>query len=466
MQLSFEHSFFRKSGYFVWLAMLALALVFYKERAFFMDGGFQLFNLINEGAVQAYHYRFVTVLPQLPVYLLLKTGAPLGVLAACFSISYIILYAFVYHLLAKRLQNERLGWALIFLFTLISYDTFYHIQSEFYIGLALLLLAFGVVLKNPAMTGWKTWITLSVLLVSVGFSHKLSLIFFMFLWLFFGKTNPAVRHWRYLVLLGLFLAVAVVKSVWFTNWYEAAKQVDFQNNWAQYFPNFHTLPANAILLERCLSYYYFLPLLLLVTTAHYLLRMEWLKLLAVWAFTCGYLLLYNISDPQAPYRFYSEVTYLPAILFVGIPFIFDVLPALERRFSNKILSGLFFAVILLRITTIASNHQTFRQLFSWIERQTGKAEALETNRLLLKTEAVPMDTVIMDWGVPFTAMHLSALRGSGAAKTLLILPDFERYKTELSQDTFFLSPFKAFGLSKINSQYYDLGKAKYVELPR
>ncbi len=195
----FESPFFRRLGYVVWAAMLVLALFFYKERAFFMDAGFQLFNLINEETIQVYHYRFVTGVPQLLPFVLLKMSAPLWLLAASFSASYILFYALVYHLLVRWLKNDYLGWVLIFLFTLISLDTFYHIQSEFYLGLSLLLLTFGLVWRYPAMREKWLFPVLLPLLVTVGFSHKLFLIYFLFFWIFFwfdkpGTPAPALRR--------------------------------------------------------------------------------------------------------------------------------------------------------------------------------------------------------------------------------------------------------------------------------
>ena len=70
-------------------------------------------------------------------------------------------------------------------------------------------------------------------------------------------------------LLGFF-AIAAFKSIYFTNWYEAAKQVDFKNHLLEYFPNFHTLPSNMVFLKRCIHYYYMLPVLLFIVTIFYI----------------------------------------------------------------------------------------------------------------------------------------------------------------------------------------------------
>ncbi|MCB0522296.1 MAG: hypothetical protein H6577_11115 [Lewinellaceae bacterium] len=463
-EYQFQSPFFRRLGYAVWLVLLVMAMVYYKERAFFMDAGFQLFNMINEGAIQVYHYRFVTALPQILPFFLLEMGAPLWALGLGFSVAYLLFYLLVYHLLVRYLNNDLLGWVLLFLFTLISLDTFYHMQSEFYLGLSLLLLVFGIVLRFPELGQKWIWAALLPLLVTVGFSHKLSLVFFLFLWLFLGISNKVLWHRRYLLLLGVFLAVAAFKSIYFTNWYEAAKQVDFQNYWEQYFPNFQTIPANLVFLNRCFHYYYMLPILLALVSIFYIVKKRWLKLALVWSFFLGFLLLYNISDPEAPYRFYSEVTYLPLSIFVATPFWFDVAGGWDKKGPAKTggYLGIFLiSLMALRLAAIAANHRTFGRQYTWIEK---KLEQPAGNRFLLKKENVPMDTVLMEWGATFTALHLSSLHGAKHAKTLLILPDFKQYEKELESDSYFLSPFKAIPVEKLNKKYFDLGKGKYQDI--
>ena len=450
-------------GYVVWLVMLVMAIVFFQERAFFLDAGFQLFNLINEEAIQIYHYRFITVVPQILPYFLLKINAPLWALAVAYSASYILFFLLAYHVLVHYLKNIELGWVLVFLFTLISLDTFYHIQSEFYLGLALLILSFGVVLENTQLNKKWQWPILLILLLTIAFSHKLTLIFFVFLWSFFWINNKGLRHKNYFLFLMAFIISAAIKSIYFTNWYEAAKQADFKTNLWQYFPHFYTLPSNLVFLERCVHYYYMLPILMAVVTVFYISKKQWLKMGIVWTFTIGFILLYNISDPGAIHRFYSEVTYLPLIIFVAVPFMFDVFPVLAKRI--KWLPAIIGVVIFLRLSVISLNHQVFKNNHIWIYNQFKKAEALNTNRLLIKSENAPQDTIIMEWGVPFTAMHLSALDKPTSAKTILIMPEFNWYLDKMNEDDLFFSPFhKVIKNGKLNSQYYNLKNGKYIEV--
>ncbi|MBI5917056.1 MAG: hypothetical protein HY842_16920 [Bacteroidetes bacterium] len=451
-------------GYAAWLVLLTMSLVFYRERAFFMDAGFQLFNLLSEQRIQVYHYRFVTAVPQVVPFLLMKMGAPLWALAMGFSAAYILYCFAIWHLLVRYLRCDGLGWVLISLCTLMTFDGFYHIQSEFNLGLALLMLAFGVVLRNARLDAAWQWAALLPLAATVGFSHKLSIIFSVFLWAFFWLKIKELRHWRYVVLLAVFVVVTAIKSAFFTNWYEAAKQAEFAANLEHYLPRLWDIPAHAVFLERCLRYYYLLPVLLGVVSVFYGMKKQWLRLGLVWSFSLGYLLLYNIADPQAQFRFYSEVSYLPLSIFVAVPLFFDVLGEIKTsgRFRNlPDVRYIIAAVLLLRLATIAWNHQTVGRQFAWIESKMAKPG----HHFLLKKENAPMDTVLMEWGVPFTAMHLSALHGPDSAKTLLILPDFQWFEDKMERDDVLFSPFhKVLEKGDLNERYYRPKVGRYEML--
>ncbi|RMF24578.1 MAG: hypothetical protein D6765_11575, partial [Bacteroidetes bacterium] len=293
-----------------WGVYLLFCVLFYQERALFLDGAFQLFHLVNEESIQIYHYRFVTALPQVLPFAAVVLHAPLKGVMLLYSLSYGLFFLGVFWLVFHRWRNEALGWTLIFYLTLLGLDTFYHIQSEYYLGIALLILVYALVLRHPGLPG-RVFAVGGLLLLTVAFAHKLTFIFFLFLWGYFGLLYPSLRHRRYLVLLLLMVAIVALKSAYFTNWYEVMKQEDFNRHLAAYWPHLHTLPAHRIFGGRLLHHYWVWALFLAGVSVFLLRGREYLKLLWVWGTAVGYLLLYHIADPLSPYRFYAEVTYLP-----------------------------------------------------------------------------------------------------------------------------------------------------------
>ncbi|MBK9014497.1 MAG: hypothetical protein IPM82_10645 [Saprospiraceae bacterium] len=469
----------RTLGYLTWLVLFAMSFVFFKERAFFMDAGFQLFNLINEQKIQVYHYRFVTAVPQVVPFLMMKMGAPLWALAMGFSSAYLFLLRNLAP--ARPLFALRCPW----LGTALADDVddlrrvlphpkrvqprpvtadagLRHCAPQCPVGCRL---AVGGTLATGCHCGLFAQI-----------EHHLHGVPLGFFWL----KIKELRHLRYGLVLGIFMLATAIKSVFFTNWYEAAKQAEFAVNLQHYFPKFWAIPSNFVFLERCLHYYYLLPLLLGVVSVFYLRKKQWLLLGLVWSFSLGYLLLYNIADPQAKFRFYSEVSYLPLSIFVAVPLFFDVFatgfnvtPAsllswpkaisasrtahMAQRWPSA-MTKLVAAVLLLRLATIAWNHRTVATQFSWIEQHLDRPG----NRFLLQKNLVPMDTVLMEWGVPFTAMHLSALASPDSAETLLVLPDFEWFEDKIGREDVFFSPFhKVLERKDFNENYYRLQPGRY-----
>lgn len=122
------------------------------------------------------------------------------------------------------------------------------------------------------------------------------------------------------------------------------------------------------------------------------------------------------------------------------------------------MTKLVAAVLLLRLATIAWNHRTVATQFTWIQQHLDRPG----NRFLLQKDLVPMDTVLMEWGVPFTAMHLSALASPDSAETLLVLPDFQWFEDKMEKDGVFFSPFhKVLEREDLNQRYYRLQPGRY-----
>ncbi|HMQ48657.1 MAG TPA: hypothetical protein PKA00_14510 [Saprospiraceae bacterium] len=463
--MQFKIAAFRQLGYATMLGLVLLSALFYKERAVFVDVAFQTFLMINEGTVQVMVNRFGAALVQLLPLLAIKLEAPLALVSFCYSISFTLLYLLVYHLIVRYFKNDYLGWTLIFLYTLMIFDGFYWPPSELQQGLAVLLLFWAFLLRYPQLDRAWVWAIVVPAQIALAYYHPLVFIPFFFLWAFFAlHFQQQLWHKRYWLLAVLMVLVLAFKSKFSPNWYDAAKYASFLENLESYFPNYLALPANVKFLENCGSVWYFFPLLLFVNTMVYLRRRAWLKTGLMWAACLGFLFLVHIGSPNASYRFYFEITYMPLMVFVGAPFMFDVA---HKLLPEKQLIGLFAVAMLWRLAVIALNHQPFTARLHWLEANAKKGAAQEnTNRLLWSYYDVPMDTLLMTWGIPYESLLLTAMAHPDSAKTIYVAPDFQRYEQELHTDTVFLSDFKAYPSNSLNSRYYRLPNAPYRKIER
>jgi len=353
MNYQFTSPALRKMGYLFWMVLLIFSVLCYEERAIFMDGAFQLFEVLNYGSFQIYAYRFTSVLTQAVPLLFSKLGLPLQWSLLSYSVSFIILYGFIYHLIVRYLKNDFLGWTMIFFFSLLVFEAFYYPVAELKLGVAFVLLFFAILLKYP-QPSLPILFLLALLTIPICFTHRLVFASYLFLGIFFLLNNKALRNKYFLGLFVFALGVIAIQSKHFTNWYDRAKQVEFWDNYEKYYPNFHQIPAHQTFLEECLHHYYFFPILLIMAALGYLFHtlkkhpkivFPFLKLGLILGFSISYITILHISAPTTFHRFYHETNYLPLSLVVTIPFLFDFIPAYGKE---KFLIFIFGIILLIR----------------------------------------------------------------------------------------------------------------------
>lgn len=445
------------------VALVFLSILFFRERAWFLDIAYQTFLMINEGTVQIMVNRFGAALVQMLPLIGIKLNAPIWVISLLYSVSFTLLFLLFYHLIVRVFRNDFLGWALVLLYTLIVFDGFYWATSELQQGLGLLLLFFAFLHRFPKLEQWWAIPICVASSIALVYYHPLVFIPFFFLWIFFLLHAPKDFHnLKYWLLAGLVIALLIVKSKYSGNWYDDNKYRIFLENLKTYFPNYWDFPANFKFLKNCLSIWYCFPLLLLANTIAYVKWKKWWKLGLVWSFCLGYILLNNIGSPNANYRFYAEVNYMPLSIFVAIPFLFDLVPKIKNQ---KRLLLFFLLLMVIRIGSIAYNHQPFKQRLVWLEKKIKHAQTTTTtNRYLISNANAPQDTLLMTWGIPYETLLMTANHHPDSSKTLYVSPQFDRYQEQLKQDSVFLSDFKAYHESELNQRYFRLKRNFYKNL--
>jgi hypothetical protein len=459
----FNTRLLRLLGYATLFAQLILSLSFYQERTLFTDIPYQTVLMINEGAVQVQVFRFGAAIVQLLPLLAIKLQLSIETILQAYSLSFPLLYLLLYFLMVEVFKSPKLGWAMIFLFTLIIFDGFYWPSSEQQQGLAFLLLFFAMVLRFPALKERWLWPVLLFGIVAIAYYHPLIFIPFYFLLAFFWLSKKELRHPR-TIYLGIAMAlVLVIKSQWSSNYYDDAKYSVFLDNLIEFFPNYFAFPSHQKFLSNAIKFWYMLPVLFLVVEGYYLWHKKWWKALLVAGFCMGTILLLHIGSPKASYRFYAEVNYMPLVLFLAVPFLFDIVPSLR---SQRLTFVLFLGLMALRLNTIYQNHKPYTQRIDWLEQTIDTySTRQQANRLWLYQTEVPMHTLIMTWSTAYETLLLTAIDGPDAAKTLSIFSEVgAQRQNQLQQDSFFVSEIRVHPIEEFNKAYFNLGQSSYQKI--
>ncbi len=466
-EYQFSNPNIRKLGYLVWLVLLVFAIVFYKERAIFLDGAFQLCKMINEGQFKIYHYRLTNPLTQILALSAIYFKLPLKIVLLAYSVNFILLFGFIYHAIVRWCKNDYLGWVLIFFFTLIVLDSFYFLPPELYQGAAFMLLWFAILLHDPLMGKRWTFPLLLLMLIPIISDSRLTPVYFCFSAAFFWLKHPAYWNAKFYALILFFFTCLYIHNNYFVADYDIGKMNEFHNNLEQYKSHLWDIPAHKKFISKCFKIYYFYPILLTIVSIGYIIaafrksaaiKFPILKLLGVLGANFFFIMALHIGSPNTSYRFYAEVNYLPLMILVGIPFVFDFASNVKKE--NWIL-GAFLIFMLIRLNTIGTNHKKFEDRHNWYYSQMQKASEQPSNRSALYTSKTPQHTVIQPWASAHETLLLSSLQGPQTSKSFLIYEDgtlVDKYKKDPDA---FITFFQRIPIENMNPNYFQLGKGFY-----
>lgn len=455
---TFANAWPRRIGLGAMLVLLILSAVFYKERTLFADIAYQTFLMIQEGGLQVQVFRFGSAIVHILPYLAIKAELGLPVILMLYSISFTLLYLGLYLLIVNWLKNDYLGLVLVFLFTLTVYDGFYWATSEFQQGLAFSVFFFAFLLKYPKLESWKEQLFVFLMVPTLVFYHPLMFVPFFFFWVY-GLINQKNFRTRAILLTAVFFVLVMVLKHFFAgNWYDSNKFSQFSKALKDYYPNYLVMPVNKKFITNTLTYWYFFPLFYLISAGWHILKKNWLSIGLVLLACLGYIALVHIGSPNATYRFYIEVSYMPLTIFVMLPVVFEILPKVKLKYVVSFF-GIIFAF---RLAVIAFNHKPYTERLSWIssviekERENGKGQLL----VMQNSPSIEEKTII-SWGVAYESILITAIQNPENPACLLILQRNGHYKEELEKGEEFLTTFKKFSFEELDKTYFQFKKAKY-----
>lgn len=434
----------------MFVALLVLSVVFFKERTAFIDIAYHLFCIVKDETFAIQNYRFGSFFTQLFPLLTSKLNCSLSTVAISYSISFIVLPLLTFLIILLGFKNTKVSIAYLLFVSLLTTHTFYWTQSELPQAMAFLFL-FVAMLDNQI---GKEKITKSlyfigiILLTVVCFTHPLSIFAFAFLMAFYWLSFPEKRKLLYRISLA-FAIIYTVKSTVFITPYDL-KSVGGLSNFVKFFPHYLGLQSNKNLYQNLKHDYYIFVLATLLVCGYYLYQKDFKKLFLVVAAIVGYTFIVNIKFAYGDLQFYLENQYLLLGIFVGIPLSYDVLANDKfRKFSLSIVTIIcFFAVF-----RIYNAHKTYTQRLEWNRNFLAKTAKLPQKKLIIPAAYAPMDTLLMTWGASYEFWILSTLE-SNQTRSIIIENDVYEFDWAKENTNTFISKWGNFDYHTLNKNYF------------
>lgn len=460
--LTFEDNKIKFLGYFAFLLLLLLAYLFYLERTIMVDMAYQTFAMIHHDDFAIQGNRFGVVATRIFPYLAFKLGSALQSILITTSLSYILFPLVLYFCLIRILKNEYMGIVLLLFYTLMVGHTFYWIQSELIQACATILFFFGWVTSYPQLKNWML-LPLWGLVVIIIFFHPLSIIPFLFLWLFFFFKQLPKRDWRYYSLLIMAILIYMGKQLFIpTNSYDLTAHSAIYNLIDDFW-SFFSFRSNRIFLQNCIREYYFFSILLIWLGIFYYRQKAKLKLALLLVFFLGYVTLINGSFPWGGVSFHIESFYQILTIFVAVPFVFDLLPALKN--NKKTAFYLLLFMISIRIIHISFHRKVYKERLEWNLTMLEETKKMEGRKFLINMKDAPMDKIIMEWGTSFETLLLSAAVHPDSTRTFWVFNEDGMPLAEyLQKSNVILTNMGSIPMQELNKSYFNIRDTSRYEL--
>ncbi len=390
-------------GIVAYVVMFLFAIQFYKERIIILDTAFTLFHIINDHFFSIQVYRFGDVFNQCFPLLATMAGLSLNAVILCYSLGYVSYYFLCYLVAGTFLKQYDFALTILLLNLLFVSDTFYWVTSQLPQALAFLMVVLAYLRNNQdSDTKLLTWIMAIFGLVTVAFFHPLAVFVLAYAVFFFVSRKEPFLNKRILYGIVLIFVLAIeVKAIEFETPYEHSSMSGLKNFITQ-FPDYFTLYSNKRFLLNCVSKYYWIPIMFGGVVIFYGTKKSWKKLLWFLAFFFGYLLLINVSYPSnATPVFYIESLYLPLSIFLGLPFVFEILPSVAKK---------RLAIPAITLITVTGLVRIYLAHIPYTERLGYERKYLDkygTSKIIVRSNDKDDQMLQMLWGTPYELLLLS-----------------------------------------------------------
>ncbi|RYD55073.1 MAG: hypothetical protein EOP56_17025 [Sphingobacteriales bacterium] len=438
-----------KLGFLVYLLLLVMAVLFYKERIVLLDDSLYTFNILLKGNFSIEHYRFIAVFTEVFPLLASKLSLSLKSVAVAYSAGFVIYYALCYFVTGTVFRNPRMALVLLLFNILFVSHAFYWMLSELTQGVAMLipLLAY-LEGKEVKQVGVGRWLIIIAVLITLVFAHPLMLfpVSFGLLFLLLRASTKAERQ-LYITVGVSFVVLTAAKMLFVKEAYDSQSMQSI-NNVKNLFPDYIRLHSNKVFLRNCLTKYYWIPICFLLTVFVYVKQAKWKQLGLYLLYIPGFLMLINISYFSSDvYEFYIENLYLPLGFLISLPLVYDVLSYFDKPAVSWVLLS---TVVLTGMVRIYSMRKPYKDRIDWLRHTyvtyTGK-------KVMIDEKTTPKGTLLMSWGSPYEFWLLSTIE-TGNSASIIIHPDLEHINWMREPRDAFATTWGLFSYHDLDKRYF------------
>jgi hypothetical protein len=452
------------SGHIVFLLLLLLSIIFYKERILFFDDVLYLFRIVHFEKMCLAIGRYGAFITQIPVLMALQAGLPLKLLMLIYSVTFILLYYSVYIICIHGFRNKAAGLGIVFILVLCMKQTFYHTMHESHQALVYSVLFYASINHNFRKKYlFVKYATGALLIILCFITYPTVLILLLFLVGYYIIEHSAWNEkgnyfmMAFLILLALFKITHTGQSSYEGQFLSGLIST---KSGIRDIGNFY---STGFFIKRIGSIYFWMTILFCISVVLQISKRKYFSAAYTVISAFGYLGLVLLTFRNGDSDVMMERGFLPLTVFVSIPFLIEL-------FSIKSRSILITGVLLVIIIQFAGLRRIdlegykFRTRVDFIEQLLNDTRSKEGRKFMLKNSYEVKSNTIMSWPFPFTTIVLSSMQGNTDSRTIFLYDDLRPYKKYLTGEShIMLGPdfWPKIRTDRLNHQYFNLPDGPY-----
>ena len=408
------------------LLLFVIALIYYKERVFFADAAFVVFNTINYHRLDIQFHRYGSFVTQMFPYFGGLLHFPLRAIYMAYSGSFSFFY-FVVVFILYRCRQYQLAILMALACVLVVSDSFFWI-SEIPQGVGWMFLLFGVTvyMGNKHVKIWFIAPVFVLLTLITVFTHFVLLIPTAFLWIYLiiNKKNWPFDTKNTIALCTLLASVILFKFLFTLSGPQVGGDGPHLYNvthvsFKDIFESFGT-PVVTTFGNRCLTNYWICILLLIPGFYSLAKSKKWLQISFVVLSLLGYIIIMGLAYGDLDTKtllFHIESEWMCIGILAATPFVLNSLPGLKVNAATIIFAGIFAT----RIIYICSAIPMFQKRVHFQEKVIAQMKKKGITKLALYKESGISDYYLLEWGAGYESVLASAADGENPVRTFAFI---------------------------------------------
>jgi hypothetical protein len=449
--------------FFLFLVLLAGALIFAQERILFCDASFILTEILNSGSLRIQEHRYGAFITQMVPLLAGKAHLPLKDIILLYSVSFNLFYLVIASIIIFGFRNIGLAVLMAFYYTLFVSDTYFWTNNEIHQAMALMFLLFGIVFNFKRQYSFFIHLPLFLLLCFLSvFTHPIVVIVFPFIWVYFFLEK---EKWPYskketITLSVLMLTICAIKYCLMLHAAYDSHKVRSATHFSlkDIITSFSSDMMKTMGI-KLITNYFFVPILFIVGIISGVKARKKKQVWLVVIFTLVYVLMTSLAFPSF-IPFYIESEWMPLSIIATILFVYQTLPKIKPSMAIALLSIIF----LVRIGYILQASVKFIERKEWIFATLDKMKVQNITKGYLYNTADVDNILLMNWGTPTESLIASALRGEKPNRTFVIdSPEGIKNRISSSEQEM-ISCFQSWNSNTLNRYYFHLDTTAHYQL--